>query len=99
MEVKGRSLPQNRKLSAICGEVAAACPLIPYRRSFAVEAWKRFFISRFVHEARLEAYCQFRPDPFPVRPVPSSDLTSEQMSELIEFASAWCAQQGISLSK
>lgn len=97
--MRPRSLPQSARFHAICSEVATACPLIPYRRTFAVEAWKRFFLSRWVHEARLEAYCHFRPDPFPVRPVPSSDLDSAQMSELISLAEAWCAQNGIELSK
>lgn len=94
-----RSLPQNRKFSAICSEVARACPLVPYRRAFAVEAWKRFFIAFWVHEARLEAYLAGRPDPFPVRPVPSSSLDSQQMSDLIEASSAWCAQHGIELHR
>lgn len=98
MEVK-RTLPQNRKFSAICSEAARAFPLTPYRRALAVEAWKRFFIKSYVHDARLEAYLAGRHDPFPVRPVPSSSLHSQQMSELIESAQAWCAQHGIELSK
>lgn len=96
---KSRTLPQSARFHAICTEAARACPLIPYRRAFFAEAWKRFFIAAWVHEARLEAYCHFQPDPFPVRPVPSSSLTSEQMSELIESASAWCAQHGVELAK
>lgn len=98
MEVK-RTLPQSAKLHAICGEVAKQCPLIPYRRTFACEAWKRFFVSQFIRETRLEAYCDGRPDPFPVRPVPTSSLDSTQMSELIEWAQSWCVQNGISLTK
>lgn len=98
MEVK-RTLSQNRKFSAICSEVAHASPLIPYRRAFAREAWKRHFLASYVHEARLEAYLAGRPDPFPVRPVPSSSLDSEQMSELIECTCAWAAQHGIELSR
>lgn len=98
MEVK-RTLPQLRKFSAIVGEVANQFPLIPYRRAFAVEAWKRYLIVQYVREARLSAFYEGRPDPFPVRPVPSSDLTSEQMSELIETCAAWAAQHGVELSK
>lgn len=99
MEVKPRSLPQSARFHAICTEAARSCPLFPYRRAFAVEAWKRHFIASWVHDARLEAYVNGRPDPFPVRPVPSRELDSAQMSELIEFASAWAAQHGIELSK
>lgn len=99
MITEKRNLAQSGRFHAICNEVAHACPLIPYRRAFAVEAWKRFFLASYVHDARMEAYCHFRPDPFPVRPVPSSVLTSEQMSELIELACAWCAQNEIHLKK
>lgn len=95
----GRTLAQNKKFSAICTEVAHQCPLIPYRRAFQVEAWRRFFIAYYVRCARLEAYAAGGPDPFPVRPVPSSDLDSAQMSELIECSSAWCAQHGVELTK
>lgn len=98
MEVK-RTLPQLRKFSAIVGDLAHACPLIPYRRAFACEAWKRYLLAQFVRDARLSAFHEGRPDPFPVRPVPSSSLSSGQMSELIEFTSAWCAQHDIELTK
>ena len=94
-----RTLPQNRKLCAMAGEVSRQYPLIPYRRAFAREAWKRHLIRIWVHETRLEAFGAGAPDPFPVRPVPSSDLDSRAMSELIEHAQAWCAQNGIELSK
>lgn len=94
-----RTLPQSARFHAICSEAARACPLVPYRRGFAVEAWKRFFIRSYVHDARIEAYLAGRPDPFPVRPVPSSELDSQQMSELIEFSCAWCATNGVELSK
>lgn len=94
-----RSPAQNRKLSALVGDVVQHHPLIPYRRSFAHEAWKRYLIANFINESRWEAYHAGQPDPFPVRPVPSSDLDSAQMSELISFAEAWCALHGIELSK
>lgn len=98
-KTKPRSSPQNRKLHALCGDVVRQHPLIPYRRAFATEAWKRLFIQLYVREARWEAYHAGRPDPFPVSPVPSSELDAAQMSELIEAAQAWCALHGIQLSK
>jgi hypothetical protein len=97
--VKARSTPQNARLHAICGEVARQHSLIPYCYAFACEVWKRHIIALYIREARLEAYCAGRPDPFPVRPVPSSDLDSQQMSELIESAHAFCASNGIELRK
>lgn len=99
MSIKARSSPQNRKLHAILGDVVRQYPLIPYRRAFALEAWKRFFISSYVREIRLEAWQAGAPDPFPVRPVPSSDLDARQMSELIEATQAWCALNDIQLKK
>jgi hypothetical protein len=96
---KPRTTPQNRKFSALVGDVVRQHPMIPYRRPFATEAWRRFFIASYVREARWEAYNAGAPDPFPVRPVPSSDLDSRQMAELIEFVQAWCAQNDIELSK
>ena len=99
MNQRPRTLPQNRKLSALVSDAAQHFPLVPYRRAFACEAWKRFLIAAWVREARLEAFGQGNPDPFPARPVPSSALDSRQMSELLEFSQAWCAQNGITLRK
>lgn len=81
------------------GEVAQKYPLAPYKRALAREAWKRYLIAQYVRDARLEAYCEGRPDPFPVRPVPTSSLDSQQMSELIESCAAWCAQHSVEPSK
>lgn len=91
--MKPRSLPQNRKLSALVSDVWRVYPLVPWRPTLAREAWKRVLIKRYVHEARLDAYARGDPDPFPVRPVPSSDLSSEQMSDLIEATYAVCATE------
>ena len=94
-----RSSPQNRKLHALCGDVIRQYPLIPYRRAFAYEVWKRYLIASYVSGARWEAWHAGAPDPFPVRPVPSSDLDARQMAELLEFAQAWCALHDIQLKK
>lgn len=94
-----RSLLQNRKFSAIVSEVAAQLFLFPYRRAFVVEAWRRYLIAMYVREARLEAKAAGGPDPFPVRPVPSSGLDSRRMSELIECATSWCVQNGVELKQ
>ena len=94
--MKPRSLPQNRKFSAMVNDVARQYPLAPWRRTLAREAWKRFFIKLWVHEARLEAYGAGDPDPFPVRPVPSSALSDRDMDALIEHT-FWFAAERLSL--
>lgn len=94
-----RTSPQSRKLHAILGDVVRQYPLIPYRRTFAHEAWKRYLIAHFIREMRWGAWQAGAPDPFPVRPVPSSELDSQQMSELLEFAQAWAAMNDVPLSK
>jgi hypothetical protein len=78
-------------LSAIVSDVQRHYPLAPWKPAMAREAWKRFFIALWVHEARLEAYANGQPDPFPARPVQSRSLTSWQMDELIEATYAFCA--------
>lgn len=89
--MKPRSLPQNKLFHAMVRDIAKARPLLPWRRPMMCEAWKRFLIARWVHEARLEAYANGQPDPFPVRPVKSSMLTMEQAGEWVEFIYAFCA--------
>lgn len=91
--------PQRRKFHALCGAVARQHPFIPWRHTIARKAWKRFLIDCFVRELRLEAYNAGAPDPFPVRPVPSSALDARQFGELIDWLEAWCAQHDIELSK
>jgi hypothetical protein len=94
--MKPRSIPQNRKLSAIVSDVQRRYPLVPWKAGLAREAWKRHLIAIYIREARLEAYANGQPDPFPVRPVPSSSLESWQMNELIECA-LWYACEHLSL--
>lgn len=87
-----RTLPQNKRFHAMVRDIARAVPLTPWRRALTVEAWKRYFILLYVRETRLEAYANGDPDPFPVRPVPSSALDSRQMADLIESTLAFAAQ-------
>lgn len=89
--MRPRSILQNRKFSAMVGDVAAQFPLAPWRRPLAREAWKRFFIARFVREMRIEAYANGWPDPFPTGSARSRDLDSGQMGELIECTYALSA--------
>jgi hypothetical protein len=88
-----RTLPQNALFHALVLDVWRALPLAPWRRPVAVEAWKRWFLAKYVREARLEAYCAGGRDPFPARSARSRDLDSRQMNELIECTYALAAQQ------
>ncbi|HWV64107.1 MAG TPA: recombination protein NinB [Oxalicibacterium sp.] len=97
--MRARTIPQNRLFHAMVRDVAQAIPLAPWRRALATEAWKRYFIALYVREARMEAYGAGSPDPFPVRPVPSSGLDSWQMGELIASTDAWMAWNGIEWSE
>jgi hypothetical protein len=74
-------------------DVALALPLFPWRRPFVLEAWKRYFLGKYMREARLEAFATGGFDPFPDRVVHSSQLETWQMNELIECTYAICAQQ------
>lgn len=94
-----RSLDQNAKFHAICGDIAK-------QRQWAgqtldTEAWKRLLVDAW---ARVEGKEQGRI-------VPSLDgqsvvnlgiqtrrLRVAQMADLIEFALAWCAENGITLA-
>jgi hypothetical protein len=84
---------QNRKFSAMIGEVAGACWLGPWKPALAREAYKRYFLKIYAREARMEAYANGWPDPFPELVARSSELDSAQMNELIECTYAYAAQQ------
>jgi hypothetical protein len=84
---------QARKFNALLDDVVHELPLAPWRKELAREAWKRYLIAVWVWEARLEAYANGQPDPFPVRPVPSRHLTVAQMNELLECTLAFCAMR------
>jgi hypothetical protein len=88
-----RTRPQNKLFHAQVSDVARAFPLVPWKRAMWHEAWKRYLIAIWVNEARWEAYGAGDPDPFPVRPVPSSALSDWQMNELIECTYAVAAQR------
>lgn len=98
MERRNRTKDQNARFHAICSDVAKQkqwaglwLDTIAFKRLF-LDAWAR-------HEGRTQG-----------RIVPSLDghsivnlgiqsrrLTIEQMSELIEFAQCWCAQNDVTL--
>lgn len=88
-----RSTAQNRKFSAMVGDVAAARWLGPWKKTIQREAFKRYFIAIWVREARIEAYANGLPDPFPDLTARSSELDTEQFSDLIECTYAVVASR------
>lgn len=87
-----RTALQNKKFSAMVGEVAASRMIGPWKKAVAHEAWKRWFLAQFCRESRMEAYANGWPDPFPELTARSSELTSEQFNELIEAVYAIASQ-------
>jgi hypothetical protein len=88
-----RTPAQNRKFSALVGEVAGARMIGPWKKVITREAWKRWFLAKYCREARIEAYANGWPDPFPELTAKSSELDTAQMAELIECTYAYAAQQ------
>jgi hypothetical protein len=86
-----RSRLQNAKFSAMVGDVADARYLGPWKRAFAREAYKRWFLAKYCREARMEAYANGWADPFPDLVARSSELDAEQFNELIECTMAYAA--------
>lgn len=73
------------------GDVAAARMIGPWKKAIAHEAWKRYFLKIYAREARMEAYANGWPDPFPELTARSSELDSAQFAELIECTFAHVA--------
>ena len=88
---ESRSLSQNDKLWALLTEVSRAEPkgLI-----YPPEVWKVLFMSLFGIECKVIEGLSGEPVPVGFH---SSRMSKQQMSELIEFIHAWCAEAGIIL--
>jgi hypothetical protein len=87
-----RTLDQNALLWALLTEVSIAKP---GGRTHTPEVWKCLFMAACGHAVAFETGLDGRPFPVGFR---SSKLTKAQMSDLIEFVHAWCAEQGLVLS-
>ena len=88
-----RSLDQNAKLWAMLGDVAKQAK--HSGNSYTPEVWKALFMSACGHELQLVVGLNGEPVPMGTS---SSSLSVSKMSELIEFISYWCAENGVTLS-
>jgi hypothetical protein len=88
-----RSLDQNAKLWAMLGDVAKQAEHNGNR--YTPEVWKALFMSACGHELQLVVGLNGEPVPMGTS---SSNLSVSKMSELIEFISYWCAENGVTLS-
>ena len=86
-----RSLDQNAKLWAMISDISTA---MPDGRRHTPEVWKCLFMSACGHAVQFENGLDGAPFPIGFR---SSRLSKFQMSELIEFITAYAAQKGVVL--
>jgi hypothetical protein len=99
VEPEKRNTDQNAKLHAMLTEIAGQVPWAGKKRD--VEAWKRLMTA---------AWCRARGEPIELLPAidgqgvdivfrRTSDLDKAECAELIEFVTAWCAQNEVELSQ
>ena len=84
-----RSLDQNARLWAMLTDVSNAKP---DGREATPEVWKQLFMHACGHEVQFEMGLEGKPFPVGFR---SSNLTVRQMSDLMEFISAWASARGV----
>lgn len=90
-----RSLPQNDRFWAMLTDVSLQA--VHCGRKYTPDEWKIIFLHAIGREI------QFLPSLDEKTFVPwgqsSSDLSKEEMSDLMEFMSAWCAEHGVTFSE
>jgi hypothetical protein len=87
-----RSTDQNAKLWAVLSDISRA---MPGGRRHTPEAWKCLMMHACGHAVQFET--GINGQPFPIG-FSSSRLTKAQFSELLEFALAWGAENGVRFS-
>lgn len=84
-----RTLDQNSRFWAILSDVSRSKP---QGRVMTPERWKAVFMQSFGHQVQFENDLEGRP--FPIGHS-SSALTKSEMSEMMEFISAWGSENGV----
>lgn len=89
-----RTLPQNDRMWACLTDIAQQCEHMG--RKYDANVWKHIFM-----DAALGRKTNYVPSLNGESVVPlgyhSSDLSKEEMSDLMEFISAWCAENDVTL--
>lgn len=84
-----RTLDQNSRFWAILSDVSRSKP---QGRVMTPERWKAVFMQSFGHQVQFENDLEGRPFPIGHR---SSALSKSEMSEMMEFISAWGSENGV----
>lgn len=87
-----RSTDQNSRFWAMLSDISRAKP---DGRMHTPETWKALFLHAMGHASRFEMGLNGEPFPVGFR---SSQLSKAQMSDLMEFMSAWAAEKGVIFS-
>lgn len=88
-----RTNEQNALLWSLLSEVSRAKP---EGRCHTPDVWKALFMSACGHAVQFETGLDGKPFPIGFR---SSRMNKAEMSDLIEFIFAWCAEKGVQLSE
>lgn len=86
---ESRSGEQNSRFWAMLSDVSRSKP---QGRTMTPERWKAVFLQSFGHQVQFENDLEGRP--FPIGHS-SSRLTKGQMSDIMEFISAWGSENGV----
>jgi hypothetical protein len=86
-----RSTDQSNKMWAMLSDISRA---MPGGRKHTPEVWKELFCHACGHATQFEMGLNGQPFPVGFR---TSRMSKAEMSDLIEFISAWAAEQGITL--
>lgn len=87
-----RTTDQNSRFWAMLSDISRAKP---DGRMHTPETWKALFLHAMGHASRFEMGLNGEPFPVGMR---SSVLSKSQMSDLMEFMSAWAAEKGVIFS-
>lgn len=88
-----RTNDQNALLWVLLSEVSRAKP---EGRMHTPDVWKALFMSACGHAVQFETGLDGAPFPIGFR---SSRMNKAEMTDLIEFIFAWCAEKGVKLSE
>lgn len=93
---KSRSLDQNAKFHAICGDLAKYADHMG--RRFDLEQWKNLLVSAHAIETKtpFDPICGLAGEFLNIRESTAA-MTSERKSSLIEYALSVCAEKGVKI--